>query len=439
LLAVAELAVWPGAPLVTGAVAAGWQVAAVTVATVAVALVLGFRTVAPVWSLAGTCCTLAVWRLLAPPASIGFVTVSDLVALFSVAAHCSARTTVVATGAAGAAAILVGLPAGDLDQGSSLVAGTGAAVLVAADYALVAALGRVWRRWRLARRAATERLAAAGAARPRAALVERHRLARDLHDIVAHRLTAVVVSANAGLRLGDRRPELAAQALRLAAESGRETLGVVHRMVAVAGLDEPNPDHGLRDRLDELAAGLVLLGQPVTVHVDDEQTAGPGGGEPTAGPGGGEPAAVVLAGHAIAREALTNALRYAPGAPVTVRLLHRPGVLELTVANAGSARPPARDLSGGGRGLPGMRERAAQVGGALTAGPTAGGGWSVRASPTRSGLTRRQRNRPGGSGTGPAAPGPLALGRPTATVGPDATCAPANDEPGGTAGRTRAG
>src|SRR6266545_1172092 len=187
--------------------------------------------------------------------------------------------------------------------------------------ALVLALGRSRYRWRAARQEAADQLARAEADSRSAATAERQRLARELHDVAAHHLTSIVVTAAAAERLPGQ-PELLTQALTFTANTGRETLAALHRLVAVMDVDTDRAPP-LLVRVAELADGFVRLGQPVTVQADGDVEL--------------VPPAVAEAVYGIVREALTNALRYAPGAAVTVRLAGRPETLELTIDDEGVA------------------------------------------------------------------------------------------------------
>ncbi len=269
-------------------------------------------------------------------------------------------------------------------------------------YVACAGLGEARRQWLAGRLAAARRLAGAEESRQRAGDTERHRLARELHDVSAHHLTSVVVTVDAARRLGGNRPELAAEALSFAERTGGETLTAIRRLVAVmrsterantadtthdpdgarhanlvgvtgvvaptgvtdgmvgAGRPEfrpgPSPMSG---PIQELVAGFGRLGRPIATRMPDDLAG---------------PAAEAVFG--IVREALTNALRYAPGAAVRIDVRRDEGALDLTVDNdppRASAQPAGAGL-GSGRGVAGMRERAAAVGGQLTAGPGPGGG-----------------------------------------------------------------
>ncbi|GHC67570.1 sensor histidine kinase [Streptomyces flavofungini] len=181
------------------------------------------------------------------------------------------------------------------------------------------------------------------------------------------RSRAVVVQGAAALRLADDRPELAADALAAGAASGRNVLASLGRLVAVVG--DESAGGAPHESLPHLCAGLARLGFPVTRTAE---------GRPRPVPG-----VTSVVAYRIVQESLTNAMRYAAGAPVAVHLRDGARELAITVSNG---PPPGgtwvgRDAPlGSGRGLAGMRERAASVGGGLSARPTGDGGWTVEAT-----------------------------------------------------------
>ncbi|ATL30411.1 histidine kinase [Streptomyces formicae] len=369
LLAIQQLAFWPGRALRDGDPVGAVPLAAALGAAVAVTVALGVRRRHPaVAALAVEAVLLACLPL--PEDAALLHSISVLVALYSVAVRCDdRRAALVGAVLTAAEAVRAAVQLGSAAEVGGEVLVTGALVLT------VLGLGRGRRRWHAGRRAAARDLARAEAERGRAATTERQRLARELHDVSAHHLTSVVVTADAALRLGERKPELTAQALEFAADSGRETLASLHRLVAMMRTSAADEDSALEERVGELADGFARLGLRPAVEVAQGLAA-------LTGP-------VADAAFGIVREALTNALRYAPGAAVRVRVAvaDDEGAVDLTVEDGGACgdaaaggAPAARQRLGSGRGTTGMRERAAALGGTLEAGPREDGpGWSVRA------------------------------------------------------------
>jgi signal transduction histidine kinase len=199
------------------------------------------------------------------------------------------------------------------------------------------------------------------------AAAERARIAREMHDIVSHNLTVMIGLADGATYALQSAPEAAGSAMQRVSATGRQALAEMRRLLGVLRDDpaaEPfEPQPGL-DRLDELLARVEAAGIPVSIAIE---------GDPHELSGG-----VQLAVFRVAQEALTNALKHA-SRPATARLALRiaGGRVELTVTNTGleAAAPGA-----GGRGLRGMRERAAAYGGTLEAGPLPDGGWRVHLS-----------------------------------------------------------
>jgi signal transduction histidine kinase len=198
---------------------------------------------------------------------------------------------------------------------------------------------------------------------------ERLRLARELHDVVAHSIAVVNFQAGVAVHVLDRRPEQARAALlaikqasRDALQELRATLGVLRQLGEQGGSRAPLP--GLA-QLDALVAGAARAGRPVEVVVEGERAE--------------LPLAVDLAVYRIVQEALTNVARHAGPAKATVRLAFgsREVVVEVTDDGRGAAAGARPD--GGRHGIAGMRERAVALGGELAAGPRPQGGFHVRA------------------------------------------------------------
>ncbi len=210
---------------------------------------------------------------------------------------------------------------------------------------------------------------------------ERLRIARDVHDLVAHAMVAINVQAGVGAHLLDRDPEQARRTLAdIKKVSGealadlRATLGTLRAPGEDPG-DEAAPvlpTQGLGGELDDLGASLRSAGIEVDLDVDP--------GTATV------PAAVAATGYRIVQEALTNVVRHAHGSRATVRVAHEDGRVVIDVtddgagAGVGAGGSGAAVPDGSGHGVRGMRERALAAGGTLEAGPRAGGGWRVRAT-----------------------------------------------------------
>src|SRR5215831_1728078 len=195
---------------------------------------------------------------------------------------------------------------------------------------------------------------------------EQARIARELHDIVAHSVSIMVVQAGAARRLIAGSPERAAEALQTVEESGREALTELRQLLGVLGEQSQEASLAPQPGLGQLDVLLDRLRQTgFAVELSREGTPQP------LQPG------VELAAYRVIQEALTNALKHAGGAPTRVLVRFVDGRLELEIRNVrGQA---ATDAGGTGRGLVGMRQRVAVYGGALEAGPQPEGGFAVRA------------------------------------------------------------
>jgi signal transduction histidine kinase len=215
----------------------------------------------------------------------------------------------------------------------------------------------------LERTAQVERDSAAAA--ERAVVEERQRIARELHDVIAHSVSVMTVQAGAVRRL--LRPEQTKErdALEAVEATGREALTEMRRLVGLlreeGAMPEFSPQPGL-GTIDALLDGVRAAGLPVELEVE---------GAPQALPPG-----VDLAAYRVVQEALTNALKYAGPAHAWVSVSWGEQDLELTVANDG--RTEGGSLNGG-LGLDGMRERVALYGGAISSGTREGGGFVVHA------------------------------------------------------------
>ena len=195
---------------------------------------------------------------------------------------------------------------------------------------------------------------------------ERARIASELHDIVAHAISVMVVQASAGQRLAARDPVGTAETFDAIAGAAHQAEQDMGRLVALLGDDDaigPAPDLALVEELVTRAAGSGLH---VTLRLEGERE--------------GLPAAVVQAAYRVVQESLTNALRHASGAPVGVLVRGELQRLVVQVDNGPAVNDGAQltDI-GGGHGLAGLRARVGACGGTLQAGPTPDGGWRVYA------------------------------------------------------------
>ncbi|MEV0076788.1 histidine kinase [Nocardia neocaledoniensis] len=201
----------------------------------------------------------------------------------------------------------------------------------------------------------------------RAILEEKARIARDLHDVVAHHMSMVVVQAQtAPYRIADLDPAARTEFESIGA-TARTALNEIRGMLGVLRSDGQLPEHAPQPRavdVPELCASAQRAGMPVEWTVTGSLASVP----ETTG----------LTVYRVVQESLANAARHAPDAPVLVALAVGPGAVTVTVRNAPSATVPRPGL-GGGHGIDGMRTRVEAVGGELAAAPTADGGFEVAA------------------------------------------------------------
>ncbi len=197
---------------------------------------------------------------------------------------------------------------------------------------------------------------------------ERIRIARELHDILAHRISSINVQAGVGARLLDRDPEQARKALIAISGASREALQELRATLGVLRqVDEPEPrapSPGLA-QLDGVIADTAASGVHVTLDIE---------GEPRELPSG-----VDLAAYRIAEEALTNIIRHARAATARIAITFGPAAVEIVIEDDGVGIVAGEHAGPSGNGLLGMRERAATLGGELEAGPRTAGGFRVRA------------------------------------------------------------
>ena len=200
-----------------------------------------------------------------------------------------------------------------------------------------------------------------------AAMGERARIARDLHDVVAHHVSAIAVQAESARLTTEGLPEEGVRHFEAIGQTARDALTEMRRLLGVLR-EDANAEEAARDpqpslaRLNELVETARAAGTPVALTLEGQVTPLPQG--------------VDLCAYRILQEALTNVRRHAPGAAVEVELEYTPESLRLRVRDHG---PGASSQDPDGHGLLGMRERAIMVGGTLTAGPADGCGFAVDA------------------------------------------------------------
>ena len=319
---------------------------------------LALRTRFPLSAWVASTLAVIVTSVVIPSAiSSGYLAVVAIISglcLYAVTVRCQPRITIAATAATVAGAAI-------LDPGSTV-----AAVFLIAIPPLLGTVVRVRRSGE--RQLAEQELRHSG---ERALLEERQRIARELHDVVAHHMSVIAIQAEAApYKTADPPPELVESFgdIRASALAGLTELRRVLGVLRTDGRDTA-PQPGLAE-LDALLDSARSGGVSVTVTSS---------GDPVTLPEG-----VDLSAYRIVQEALSNAMRHAPGSHVQVHLAYRPDALALEIRNdAVLSRPvlvaSGEHAGGGGNGLVGMRERAAMLGGSLDAGPTEDGGFQVTA------------------------------------------------------------
>jgi len=325
-----------------------------------------------------------VVTLIALGAALGGSFLAVLVACYSAAVHGSRRLVIGLVTAAVAAVVLIGIPQSFGFGGSVIHAIPVPTILAAAGAALFGLLIRSQFSARTAQLTVmAERAEWATAQRDqearRATLAERLRIARELHDIVAHHVSVIVIQAQGAQRVAGREPDRARQAMADVERTARTALEEMRRMLGLLRSPDEGEDtgsldvaHGVAD-IAALADRMTGAGVAVTVRTT---------GEPFS-----VPEDIGLTVYRIAQEALTNVLKHAGPAHAEVHL-HYGDHLEITVTDDGrgaAAVLTGAAPTGAGRGTTGMRERVAMLGGRFTAGPRPGGGFRVHAAIPRPG------------------------------------------------------
>jgi signal transduction histidine kinase len=290
-----------------------------------------------------------------------------LIYVYSVAAHCPRRRSLAGLAATEALLLLVWLARPRLvgDGGTLVIDG----LIVAAAWWLGDGTRRRQEAAAEARRRAEELERAREELARRAVTEERLRIARELHDVVAHSMSIIAVQSGVGVHVLDSQPEEARKALVAVEATSRQALVEMRRLLGVLRQEhEPRgslaPAPGLAE-VEALAAEVARAGVRVEVRIE---------GTPAELPAG-----LDLTAYRIVQEALTNVVRHAGPATARVAIQHGDGRVAVEVVDDGSGVDPG-DLERGGLGIAGMRERAALYGGTLEAGPLPGGGFRVAAT-----------------------------------------------------------
>jgi signal transduction histidine kinase len=337
---------------------------------------LVFRRRAPVAVFAVTAVAATIaYSLGYPDAGTGF---GPLIGLYTVASRSQRSTTVVALAVTVVAQVVAVLMV-DIEEPLAVMFG-GVAMAVGAA---------AWGDRKQVREAYVEQLELRAAEKERERLeaaqravdAERTRIARELHDVVAHAMSVVAVQSGVGAHVIDAQPQAAKHILETISDTSRDALGEMRRLLGVLrdGHGSETPDGELAPApglgaLDDLAARVTQAGVPVELRIEGEHTALPAG--------------VDLAAYRIVQEALTNVLKHAGPARATVAVRYGDDAVRLVVTDdgRGAAAPPGGNGSGAadgprpGHGIVGMRERAELYGGSLAAGPRPGGGFRVTAT-----------------------------------------------------------
>jgi signal transduction histidine kinase len=286
---------------------------------------------------------------------------SMLLAAFSVA--CYARETIVAVGGG---LLLFATMVVAVESDYYVGGGANASNLAILSLFFGGAWGAGWlvrQRAAQARRAVAE----SGELARSAVGEERARIARELHDVVAHSVSIIAVQAGAAEELIEHDPEQARAHMASVRRTAREAMSEMRRLLDVLRADQPGyaPQPGLA-RLPDLLEETRGAGVPVELVEDGER--------PRLAPG------LDLVAFRVVQESLTNVRKHAPGAPTRVLLRYRPKTLELEVHNEGAFAGANADGTGdGGHGLVGMRERVRLFDGSIDARPSADGGFRVHA------------------------------------------------------------
>lgn len=344
-----------------------WELMAATLTALPLVLRRRFP-LAVYWVVTAAAVLLHLGEVAADATTVTFA--SGLVAAYSAAMYSPHRRAVAVSLAAGVALYAVFPLVPDVDSG--LVP-----VLVLLPVALASHGVHLWRQRERALRAERD------SELRRAVEAERSRIARELHDVVTHNVSMMTIQAGAARTVLATSPDLAREAMLAVEAAGRTAMSELRHVMGLLTMaadgDDPAVDVDLApqpglERLTELTERVRASGVPVELAVAGERVA------LTAG--------VDLAAYRVVQEALTNVVKHAPGARVSVTVAYEPERLRVEVSDTGAPRGGASRDRGpgrrspfptGGHGLLGLRERLAVYGGTLRAGPVPDGGYRIRA------------------------------------------------------------
>jgi signal transduction histidine kinase len=309
----------------------------------------------------------AAWLQLELGGGLGQPFFAVVIALYAVGAHAPSPSTYVGPALVALQAVLVDVP--------RLRAGDPWDEVIPTWFVLLGlwAFGRWMRHRALAASALVERAEATERDQARqaahAVASERARISRELHDLVAHSMSVIVIQAQGAQRAMDSAPEQAREAMRSVETAARGGLEEMRRLLGLLTdantTDGTSPQPSL-EQLPDLIAQLGATGMPVDLRIEGSVRRLPAGLE--------------LTGYRIVQEATTNALKHAGPVPVDVRLSYRGDCLDIEVTDAGPTPDVSRSAPpAGGHGLVGMQERVALYGGTVHARSRPGGGFTVQA------------------------------------------------------------
>jgi signal transduction histidine kinase len=354
-LVLVEIAVWSGT-------VRGPQLANTVLLGVAAAAV-AFRTKAPLRAVITASVALAVQVAMYGATETAGLTIAVLALSYAVAAHTDGRRLVVGL----AILTAVGLFHESQDPDiHTFVDGLFVPIVIAVAAALGFAVAQVRARAELAERNARMAEEAQGTAALLAAGQERERIARELHDVLAHSMSVMVVQAEAAEELLDRSPESARGPVKAVQRTGREALAELRMLLGAMRDDEAPelaPQPGIA-QLSDLVEATAGTGQQVHLRI--------AGVLPTVSP------VVGTTIYRVVQEGLTNVRKHAPSAACHIDLVAAGDRIRIGIVNGGAGSPRHEPAPGRGHGLVGMRERVEMCGGTLHARPQTDGGFAVQ-------------------------------------------------------------